>query len=97
MFTFDKLMVVGKVQTMNIAYLAMYDLSLDFKVTLKINLKNNNRPSTHLISLLKSSDITKIKHYVGLTKKLFISFAMDVNHKVFTKNLCNFHWIFFLW
>jgi len=37
MFTFDKLMVVGKVQTMNIAYLAMYDLSLDFKVTLKIN------------------------------------------------------------
>jgi len=37
MFTFDKLMVVSKVQTMNIAYLAMYDMSHggDFKVICK--------------------------------------------------------------
>lgn len=37
MFIFDKLMVVSKVQTMNIAYLAMYDMSHggDFKVIRK--------------------------------------------------------------
>jgi hypothetical protein len=37
MFTFDELMVVNKVQTMNIAYLTMYDMSCggDFKVIRK--------------------------------------------------------------